>query len=348
MDPSAKSAVSRVRLPREKVMCSGFRAWPWVIATLLALVALFPDLSIGEVQARACPEGMVSIDEKFCIDAYEAATDEVATPRRGKKKPKVLRRHPHNQPVTGIHVMAVSKKGRRPQGYISRDEAEQACFNAGKRLCSDDEWLTACKGKTPTTFPYGDEHKGGACNDSGVSSFNLLFGPGNNVPPTQDLYTRENMNDPRLNTVDGTVAAAGSFKKCKNAYRVFDMVGNLHEWTAAKSGTFRGGYYLDTKINGEGCNYRTTAHNATYHDYSTGFRCCYGGAEQRRVDEELQQLAQAKKSKPEEKSAGSAAKSGKKKSGKGKKGEKSSGSMAKTRSPVPAAAASTADDPYGG
>ena len=52
------------------------------------------------------------------------------------------------------------------------------------------------------------------------------------------------------------------------------MVGNLHEWTSATNATFRGGYYLDTKINGEGCNYKTTAHGAKYRDYSTGFRCC--------------------------------------------------------------------------
>jgi hypothetical protein len=67
------------------------------------------------------------------------------------------------------------------------------------------------------------------------------------------------------------------------------MVGNLHEWTAASSGTFRGGYYLDTKINGEGCDYRTTAHDARYHDYSTGFRCCYGGPEQKKVDKMLRE-----------------------------------------------------------
>ena len=52
------------------------------------------------------------------------------------------------------------------------------------------------------------------------------------------------------------------------------MVGNLHEWTAAAHPTFRGGYYLDTHINGDGCDYRTMAHAAKYRDYSTGFRCC--------------------------------------------------------------------------
>ena len=66
----------------------------------------------------------------------------------------------------------------------------------------------------------------------------------------------------------------GVLEKRKNSFGVFDMVGNVHEWVADPNGTFRGGYYLDTTLNGEGCNYRTDAHDATYHDYSTGFRCC--------------------------------------------------------------------------
>ena len=39
-------------------------------------------------------------------------------------------------------------------------------------------------------------------------------------------------------------------------------------------GTFRGGFYVDTMINGPGCLYATTAHNVYHWDYSTGFRCC--------------------------------------------------------------------------
>ena len=52
------------------------------------------------------------------------------------------------------------------------------------------------------------------------------------------------------------------------------MMGNLHEWVADASGTFRGGFYADTSRNGPGCLYRTTAHNRQHWDYSTGFRCC--------------------------------------------------------------------------
>jgi hypothetical protein len=31
---------------------------------------------------------------------------------------------------------------------------------------------------------------------------------------------------------------------------------------------------MDTWLNGKGCDYVTTAHEARYWDYSTGFRCC--------------------------------------------------------------------------
>ena len=55
---------------------------------------------------------------------------------------------------------------------------------------------------------------------------------------------------------------------------LYDMVGNLHEWVADQNGTLRSDYYLDVKINGAGCDYRTVVHGPTYHDYSTGFRCC--------------------------------------------------------------------------
>ena len=44
--------------------------------------------------------------------------------------------------------------------------------------------------------------------------------------------------------------------------------------TADPAGTFRGGFYVDTTINGPGCLYATTAHNTLHWDYSTGFRCC--------------------------------------------------------------------------
>jgi formylglycine-generating enzyme required for sulfatase activity len=93
---------------------------------------------------------------------------------------------------------------------------------------------------------------------------------------TPSVWTQ--LNDPRLGQVEGALARTGSHEACVNGFGVFDMVGNVHEWVktdpSLPHGTFAGGYYLDTALNGDGCNYRTTAHAHDYHDYSTGFRCC--------------------------------------------------------------------------
>ena len=221
----------------------------------------------SEAKGGPCPPGMahvVSDDLKpYCIDRWEASIVEV----EGKKE----KAHSPYEPVTNLQVKAVSKPDVVPQGYISKNEAEQACKNAKKRLCRGDEWQRACRGRKPTTFPYGDERKSGYCNDSGRAPLASLH-------PGEDVYSSATaMNDPRINQSPNTVAKTGSFSKCKNAYGVHDMVGNLHEWTAeieGQRGVFRGGYYQDTHINGDGCGYKTDGHAPSYHDYSTGFRCC--------------------------------------------------------------------------
>jgi formylglycine-generating enzyme len=209
-----------------------------------------------------CPAEMQLVG-RYCIDKYEASTVEVNAD--GTTAP-----HSPYMPVTGIRVRAVSRKGVVPQAYISRNQADGACREAGKRLCSDREWIGACKGPTGTRFPYGNERKSNYCVDTNRTAplLKLFGGLG------RSRYLHKPMNDPRLNQLTGTVAPTGSFGNCTNGYQVYDMVGNVHEWTADPKGTFRGGYYLDTHINGDGCDYRTVAHQATYHDYSTGFRCC--------------------------------------------------------------------------
>jgi formylglycine-generating enzyme len=238
----------------------------WVLATGALLLGTFPAPREAAAKGAKCPKGMVSIDGEYCIDKYEASTVEIVEKNKTQAHSSYL-------PIGKLKVKAVSRKGRVPQAYISRDQAADACVNAGKRLCSDDEWVRACKGKSPTSYPYGDDHKAGHCNDGGRSSFNALYGVSGGPAP-QGAYTFANLNDERLNKMPGTLAATGAYEQCRSSYGVHDMVGNLHEWTAAKAATFRGGYYLDSRLHGDGCDYKTTAHAPHYHDYSTGFRCC--------------------------------------------------------------------------
>jgi hypothetical protein len=223
------------------------------------LVAAALEAQAAEDARNSCRPGMVSIEGKFCIDKYEASLVETV----GKEEHQFS---PYSQ-VHDEHVRAVSEPGLVPQGYISRNQAEKACVASGKRLCRVQEWQQACRGPENKQWGYGDERVVGRCNDNGKNPVMSYYGP---------RYNASTMNKPELNQMDGTLAKTGDHKACTNGYGVYDMVGNLHEWVSDPNGTFYGGYYqdVDTIGHGAGCGYKTTAHEARYHDYSTGFRCC--------------------------------------------------------------------------
>ncbi|MBX3230897.1 MAG: SUMF1/EgtB/PvdO family nonheme iron enzyme [Labilithrix sp.] len=212
-----------------------------------------------------CPADMASIDDRFCVDKYEASLVEMLP--GGEERP-----YPFYMRVEGHKVRAVSQKGVYPQGYISGTQAANACKASGKRLCKPQEWRTACKGPEKQTYGYGKERKPGTCNDNGRSPIGFYWAA--NIADGTAFSSNKIMNDPQLNQLPGTLAETGSHEGCTNGYGVHDMVGNIHEWVDDPAGTFQGGYYLDVEKNGDGCGYRTDAHEVWYHDYSTGFRCC--------------------------------------------------------------------------
>jgi len=219
--------------------------------------------------ADTCPAGMAMIGHSYCIDRYEASL--VQSLPDGTERP-----WPYYETVaSGVVVRAVSSGGVFPQGYVSGQQASVACQRSGKRLCKPDEWQNACMGPRRTVFPYGNKREAGVCNDNGRSAMHFFNPQLDDKPEHRWMWGHSgNMVDPRLNQLDGTLTRTGERSACTNEYGVFDMVGNLHEWVDDPKGTFQGGYYLDTHLNGDGCYYRTTAHPITHADYSTGFRCC--------------------------------------------------------------------------
>jgi hypothetical protein len=199
-----------------------------------------------------CPPGMANLGA-FCIDRWEA---------------HLVAHSPYEVPdEDGI---ADAAEGVMPQGYISGDVAAAACDNAGKRLCTVEEWMYACEGEEARTYPYGDAYDPDACNDT-RSSHPVVDYWGDDP----DMWDSEHMNDPGINQQPDTVDPAGANPDCVTPDGVYDLHGNLHEWVSDPDGTFKGGFYVDAVINGAGCSYTTTAHGFTYHDYSTGFRCCW-------------------------------------------------------------------------
>jgi hypothetical protein len=91
-------------------------------------------------------------------------------------------------------IYAISLPGVTPSAYVTWFQAQSACENSRKRLPSNAEWQAAVAG-TPDPGP-----------DDGVTDCN-----------TQNAFAR---------------TPTGSRSSCKSARGVFDMVGNLDEWTA--------------------------------------------------------------------------------------------------------------------
>ncbi len=223
--------------------------------------------AVGDADAgTGCPPEMARI-AGFCMDRYEAHVVEVVDGGERAHSPYV--------PVDGLAVRARAARGVVPQGYISQVQAAQACRAAGKRLCSAAEFALGCRGADATnSYPYGGQVRvPGACNEGKGSSVPLFHGS----DPAK--WTYADFNDPRLNQWDGGLAPTGAYSRCASPAGLYDCVGNLHEWgddppDARGHGRFRGGFYGDAEVNGHGCRYVTSAHEPTYHDYSTGFRCC--------------------------------------------------------------------------
>ena len=247
--------------------------------------------------ASACPEGMVQVSSALCIDRYESILVDVEQgrrispyyhPRRGiaqrtygrwrkaqaRGETALARSTPVPAPPSwqlreDFEPRAVSKAGQVPNGYLSRELAERACKNAGKRLCTRDEWVRACRGAQAQQFPYGDKYQHRRCNVFRESH------------PAAVLHGNASINhtDPRLNQVapggKPLLRKTGGTPECASRWGgdvVFDMVGNLDEWVADPDGVFVGGFF--SRSTRAGCDAKVSSHGPTYFDYSLGTRCC--------------------------------------------------------------------------
>jgi protein-disulfide isomerase/uncharacterized membrane protein len=156
-----------------------------------------------------------------------------------------------------------------PATQMSWFAARDACTAAGKRLCTEEEWVAACQNAPPvdddgngafaddmvegTSYPYADYHNKTRCWDG--HSRGTMCGPEQDQP-CRPVYTGE---------LPGCVSEAG----------VYDLTGNVEEWVgaSAEQAVLLGGSF-DTSSDHARCYRRNDTYGPGFANVRTGFRCC--------------------------------------------------------------------------
>jgi hypothetical protein len=156
-----------------------------------------------------------------------------------------------------------NKKGEYPIILVNFPESEGLCKQAGKRLCTEDEWTFACEGEEALPYPYGYDRDKDACvTDKAWRPYDpgAYYKKGAVVAELDKLWQG---------------LPAGSQPKCRSVFGVYDMIGNVDEWTSSSVGgrrsILKGGYWGPVRTR---CRPTTRAHGESHAFYQQGFRCC--------------------------------------------------------------------------
>ena len=227
-----------------------------IIVSVIIAVAIFIHKNKTFAQ---CPDNMVKINE-FCIDKYEAP----------------------------------NKKGAFPLIMFSKIQAEKWCKYRNKRLCFDDEWTRACQGPNNYPYPYGNKLVKGQCNDNQIGLFRNIdahkqhYWPEHISSSIYVQYYEQQYNLAKAYSSHASTSAdyidflykakpSGHKTTCKSHEGVYDLMGNVEEWTQRRlhtrknfTGKLKGRFWAESYS----CNQSVTNHADGFNMYETGFRCC--------------------------------------------------------------------------
>jgi len=230
--------------------------------------------SLGMAPESPCPEDMAFVDTTYCPKvALQCVDDEYNAPNhlticnRFEGEQKCLGDE-RRQRFCIDRYEYPSKEGAHPPVMVDWYDADGMCREAGKRLCWESEWVSACEGPDKKPFPYGHERSAEACNIDNRWK----------VPGLKRVYSSDAAVSGReLARLDQSVPS-GAKKGCVSDYGVYDLTGNFDEWVnsekrkgKAKWAGLKGGAWGHVR---NACRPMTTSHSPEFTYYFISFRCC--------------------------------------------------------------------------
>jgi len=159
-----------------------------------------------------------------------------------------------------------NRRGAYPWIMVDFLEARDICARQNARLCTEAEWTFACEGEEAMPYPYGYERAEDAC---------VVDRPWREVDENA-LSSRDSLH--ALREIDRLWQgeASGARSRCRSPFGVYDMTGNVDEWTTSvepgeRPSILKGGYWGPIRAR---CRPSTRVHGEDFAFYQQGLRCC--------------------------------------------------------------------------
>jgi formylglycine-generating enzyme required for sulfatase activity len=158
-------------------------------------------------------DGMIGLEDekprhKVWLDAYSMDLYEVTVTRYARFLAAT-----HREPPSYWETVKLAEHGDRPVIGVDWADADAYCHWAGKRLPTEAEWEKAARGTDERSYPWGSQK------------------------PAPDLA---NYALGARFSYSQVLRPVGSYDKAKSPYGLFDMGGNVWEWT---QDWYDGAYY---------------------------------------------------------------------------------------------------------
>jgi hypothetical protein len=174
-------------------------------------------------------------------------------------------------PTQPVHVCIdrfefPNRRGAYPWIMVTWTEAKAICQREGKRLCTEAEWTFACEGEEAMPYPDGYDRGEDQCVEDRASR----------PVAADELVPRDSVRAEAELDKLWQGEPSGSRPRCKSVFGVYDMTGNVDEWTSSviageRPSILKGGYWGPVRNR---CRPSTRAHGEDFAFYQQGFRCC--------------------------------------------------------------------------